>query len=49
MHASEIAAAATGMSPRDLASDVLVRPFALNFQEPIVFALNINIHPLLDI
>ncbi|KAH9968573.1 benomyl/methotrexate resistance protein [Russula compacta] len=41
MSAPEIAAAA--MSPRDLAIDVLVRPFALNFQEPIVFALNIYI------
>ncbi|KAH9976873.1 MFS transporter [Lactifluus volemus] len=39
--ASEIAAAA--MSPRDLAVDVLVRPFTLNFQEPIVLALNIYI------
>ena len=38
MSAGEIAVAA--MSPRDLAVDVLVRPFALNFQEPIVFALN---------
>jgi DHA1 family multidrug resistance protein-like MFS transporter len=28
------------MSPRDLAVDVLVRPFTLNFQEPIVFVLN---------
>ncbi|KAH9990345.1 major facilitator superfamily domain-containing protein [Russula vinacea] len=35
---AQIAVAA--MSPRDLAVDVLVRPFALNFQEPIVFALN---------
>ena len=41
MSASEIAAAA--MSPRDLAADVLVRPSALNFQEPIVFALNVYI------
>jgi MFS transporter, DHA1 family, multidrug resistance protein len=39
--ASEIAAAA--MSPRDLAVDVLVRPFTLNFQEPIVLALNVYI------
>ena len=38
MSASEIAMAS--MSPRDLAVDVLVRPFSLNFQEPIVFALN---------
>jgi len=41
MSASEIAVAA--MSPRDLAVDVLVRPFALNFQEPIVFVLNVYI------
>ena len=41
MSASEIAAAT--MSPRDVAVDVLVRPFALNFQEPIVFALNVYI------
>ena len=41
MSASEIAAAT--MSPRDLAVDVLVRPFALNFQEPIVFVLNLYI------
>ena len=41
MSASEIAAAT--MSPRDVAIDVLVRPFALNFQEPIVFALNVYI------
>ncbi|KAN0138990.1 Major facilitator superfamily domain containing protein [Lactarius tabidus] len=39
--ASEIAAAA--MRPRDLAVEVLVRPFALNFQEPIVLVLNIYI------
>jgi DHA1 family multidrug resistance protein-like MFS transporter len=39
--ASEIAAAA--MRPRDLAVEVLVRPFALNFQEPIVLILNIYI------
>jgi MFS transporter, DHA1 family, multidrug resistance protein len=39
--ASEIAAAA--MSPRDLAVDVLVRPFTLNLQEPIVLVLNIYI------
>jgi MFS transporter, DHA1 family, multidrug resistance protein len=38
MSAGEIAVAA--LSPRDLAVDVLVRPFTLNFQEPIVFALN---------
>ena len=38
MSAPEIAAAA--MSRRDLAVEILVRPFALNFQEPIVFALN---------
>jgi DHA1 family multidrug resistance protein-like MFS transporter len=38
MSASEIAMAS--MSPRDLAVDVLVRPFTLNFQEPIVFVLN---------
>ncbi|KAI0287569.1 MFS transporter [Russula brevipes] len=41
MSGPEIAAAA--MSPRDLAVDVLVRPFVLNFQEPIVFALNVYI------
>ena len=39
--ASEIAMAA--MSPRDLAVDVLVRPITLNFQEPIVLALNVYI------
>ncbi|KAH9009940.1 putative caffeine resistance protein 5 [Lactarius deliciosus] len=39
--ASEIAAAA--MTPRDVAVDILVRPFALNFQEPIVLVLNIYI------
>jgi DHA1 family multidrug resistance protein-like MFS transporter len=39
--ASEIASAA--MRPRDLAVEVLVRPFALNFQEPIVLVLNIYI------
>jgi MFS transporter, DHA1 family, multidrug resistance protein len=39
--ASEIAMAA--MSPRDLAVGVLVRPFTLNFQEPIVLALNLYI------
>jgi DHA1 family multidrug resistance protein-like MFS transporter len=38
MSAPEIAAAA--MSRRDLAVEILVCPFALNFQEPIVFALN---------
>ncbi|KAI0068449.1 MFS transporter [Artomyces pyxidatus] len=31
------------MSPRDVAIDVLVRPFALNFQEPIVLVLNVYI------
>jgi len=41
MSGPEIAAAA--MSRRDLAVDVLVRPFALNFQEPIVFVLNVYI------
>ena len=41
MSASEIAAAS--MSPRDVAVDALVRPFTLNFQEPIVFALNMYI------
>ncbi|KAI0270545.1 MFS transporter [Gloeopeniophorella convolvens] len=39
--ASEIAAAA--ITPRDMAIDVLVRPFALNFQEPIVLVLNMYI------
>ena len=39
--APEIALAT--MSPRDLALDILVRPFTLNFQEPIVFALNVYI------
>jgi len=39
MSGPEFAAAA--MSRRDLAVDVLVRPFALNFQERIVFTLNI--------
>ena len=38
MSAPEIVAAA--MSHRDLAVQILVRPFALNFQEPIVFVLN---------
>jgi MFS transporter, DHA1 family, multidrug resistance protein len=41
--ASEIAAAA--MSPRDRAVNVLVRPFVLNVQEPIVLVLNIYIGP----
>jgi len=41
MSGPEIAAAA--MSRRDLAVDLLVRPFALNFQEPIVFVLNVYI------
>ena len=41
MSASEVAVAS--MSPRDLAADVLVRPFTLNFQEPIVFVLNVYI------
>jgi DHA1 family multidrug resistance protein-like MFS transporter len=41
MSGPEIAAAA--MSPRDRAVEVLVRPFTLNFQEPIVFVLNIYI------
>src|SRR5216684_6079678 len=31
------------MSARDLAVDILVHPFTLNFQEPIVFALNVYI------
>jgi DHA1 family multidrug resistance protein-like MFS transporter len=31
------------MSARDFAVDTLVRPFTLNFQEPIVFALNVYI------
>jgi len=39
--ASEIGAAA--MTPRDFAVDILVRPFALNFQEPIVLVLNVYI------
>ncbi|KAI9430829.1 putative caffeine resistance protein 5 [Lactarius indigo] len=39
--ASEIAAAT--MTPRDVAVDILIRPFALNFQEPIVLVLNIYI------
>jgi DHA1 family multidrug resistance protein-like MFS transporter len=39
--ASEIAVAA--MRPREVAMDILVRPFALNFQEPIVLVLNIYI------
>ena len=39
--ASEIAVAA--MRPREVAMDILVRPFALNFQEPIVLILNIYI------
>jgi multidrug resistance protein len=41
MSAPEIALAT--ISRRDLAVDTLVRPFALNFQEPIVFALNVYI------
>lgn len=41
MSAPEIAAAA--MSPRDLAVDILVRPFTHNFQELIVFAPNLYI------
>ena len=41
MSAPEIALAT--MSPRDYAIDTLVRPFTLNFQEPIVFALNVYI------
>ena len=41
MSAPEIALAA--MSPRDFAVGILVRPFTLNFQEPIVFALNLYI------
>jgi DHA1 family multidrug resistance protein-like MFS transporter len=43
MSAPEIAAAAAPMSRRDRAVEILVRPFALNFQEPIVFALNVYI------
>ncbi|KAH8984843.1 multidrug resistance protein-like protein [Lactarius akahatsu] len=39
--ASEIAAAT--MTPRDVAVDILVRPFSLNFQEPIVLVLNVYI------
>jgi len=39
MSGPEFAAAA--MSRRDLAVDLLVRPFALNFQEQIVFALGL--------
>jgi MFS transporter, DHA1 family, multidrug resistance protein len=39
--ASEIAAAA--MSPRDRVLNVLVRPFTLNLQEPIVLVLNIYV------
>ncbi|KAI9430831.1 putative caffeine resistance protein 5 [Lactarius indigo] len=39
--ASEIAAAA--MTARDVAVDALIRPFSLNFQEPIVFIFNIYI------
>ncbi|KAH8986413.1 putative caffeine resistance protein 5 [Lactarius hatsudake] len=39
--ASEIAAAT--MTPRDVAVDILVRPIALNFQEPIVLILNVYI------
>ena len=41
MSAPEIAAGT--MSRRDRAVEILVRPFALNFQEPIVFALNVYI------
>jgi DHA1 family multidrug resistance protein-like MFS transporter len=41
MSAPEIAAAAT--SRRDRVVDALVRPFTLNFQEPIVFFLNVYI------
>jgi len=41
MSAPEIAVAT--MSRRALAVGVLVRPFTLNFQEPIVFALNVYI------
>ena len=41
MSASEIVAAA--MSRRSLAVDVLVRPFALNFQEQVVFAPNVYV------
>ena len=43
MSAPEIAAAAAPMSRRERAVELLVRPFALNFQEPIVFALNVYI------
>ncbi|KAI0061852.1 MFS transporter [Artomyces pyxidatus] len=38
---SEIEAA--NLTPRDIAIEVLVRPFALNFQEPIVLAINMYI------
>ncbi len=41
MSASEIGLAT--MSARDLTVDVLVHPFTLDFQEPIVFALNVYI------
>jgi len=41
MSASEIVAAA--MSWRNLAVDILLRPFTLNFQEPVVFALNVYV------
>ncbi|VDB91856.1 unnamed protein product [Peniophora sp. CBMAI 1063] len=34
---------AAHLSSRDLALDILVRPFSLNFQEPIVLALNVYI------
>jgi DHA1 family multidrug resistance protein-like MFS transporter len=34
---------AENMTGRDIAIDVLVRPFTLNFQEPIVFILNLYI------
>src|SRR5712671_139233 len=43
MSAPEIVAASESMSPGARAVDVLVRPFALNFQEPIVLALNVYI------
>ncbi|KAH9056459.1 hypothetical protein EDB87DRAFT_1687457 [Lactarius vividus] len=39
--ASEMAAAA--ITPRDVAEDVLVYPFALNFQEPTVLILNVYV------
>ncbi len=41
MSASEIGLAT--MSVRDLVLDILMRPFTLNFQELIVFALNVYI------